>query len=124
MGNMMMKLTGRSAIISGANQGLGYEIARHFLQEGANVMICARNKEKLAQAQQELSQYVQDGCQLISQTADVSQPEDMQALMQTSLASFGKVDILVANAGVYGTKGPIEEIDWDEWSQAIDINLK
>jgi NAD(P)-dependent dehydrogenase (short-subunit alcohol dehydrogenase family) len=119
-----MKLAGRSAIISGANQGLGFEITRHFLQQGASVMICARNAEKLAKAQKELSQYVQPGQQLLSQVADVSQPEDMQALAKETLAAFSKIDVLVANAGVYGTKGPIEEIDWDEWSKAIDINLK
>lgn len=120
----MLKLADRSAIISGANQGFGYEIARHLLQEGANVMICARNKEKLAQAQQELGQYVKPDKQLLAQVADVSQPAHMQTLVKTALDAFGKLDILVANAGVYGTKGPIEEIDWDEWSQAIDINLK
>ncbi len=119
-----MNLAGRSAIISGANQGLGFEIARHYLQAGANVMICARNKEKLAQAQQALSQYVQSGRQLLAQAADVSKPADMQALVDETLKAFGKLDVLVANAGVYGTKGPIEEIDWEEWSQAIDINLK
>lgn len=119
-----MNLAGRSAIISGANQGLGYEIARHFLQAGANVMICARNVGKLTSAQQSLAQYVQAGQQLLAQPADVSSPAQMQALMQASLDVFGKVDILVANAGIYGTKGPIEEIDWEEWSQAIDINLK
>jgi len=119
-----MNLSGRSAIISGANQGLGFSIAQHFLQAGANVMICARNVEKLASAQQQLMQFVKPGQQLLMQPADVSSPEQMQSLMQASLSAFGKVDILVANAGVYGTKGPIEEIDWDEWSQAIDINLK
>lgn len=119
-----MNLAGRSAIISGANQGLGFEIARHYLQAGANVMICARNKEKLAQAQQALNQSVQPERQLLAQTADVSKPADMQALVSEALRAFGKLDVLVANAGVYGTKGPIEEIDWEEWSQAIDINLK
>lgn len=119
-----MTLAGRSAIISGANQGLGFEIARHYLQAGANVMICARNKEKLAQAQQALNQHVKPGQQLLAQIADVSKPADMQALVKASLDAFGKLDVLVANAGVYGTKGPIEEIDWEEWSQAIDINLK
>ncbi len=119
-----MKLKGVSVLISGANQGLGFEIAKHYLQEGANVIICARNKEKLAEATTQLSEFIQDGQQLLSQVADVSKPDDMHALVQQGLTAFGKLDVLVANAGVYGTKGPIEEIDWEEWSTAIDINLK
>lgn len=119
-----MKLNGRSAIISGANQGLGFEIAKHFVQEGANVMICARSLEPLLNAQQELKKFAVGNAKVLAQTADVSSLEDMNALVATTLAEFGKLDILVANAGIYGTKGPIEEIDWEEWSRAIDINLK
>lgn len=119
-----MKLTGRSAIISGASQGFGYEVARYFLQEGASVMLCARGAEKLAEAHQSLNQYVKKGAQLLAMPADVTHPEQVSTLVKRALDAFGKIDILVANAGVYGTKGPIEEIDWEEWSRAIDINLK
>lgn len=119
-----MKLAGRSAIITGASQGLGFEVAKQFVMEGAHVMLCARNAEPLFQAQKELQKLAGHRSKVAAQPTDVSNLEQMTALMNASLEQFGKVDILVANAGVYGTKGPIEEIDWQEWSDAIDINLK
>ncbi|MHB1947160.1 MAG: SDR family NAD(P)-dependent oxidoreductase [Gammaproteobacteria bacterium] len=119
-----MKLTGRSAIITGASQGLGFEVAKHFVTEGANVMLCARNAEQLFKAQQELIALAAGKVKVLAQPTDVSNIEQMNALVSTALSEFGKLDVLVANAGVYGTKGPIDEIDWEEWSTAIDINLK
>ena len=119
-----MKLTGRTAIITGASQGLGFEVAKHFVQEGANVMLCARSAEPLFRAQEELKKIANNKTKVLAQPADVSNREQMEALVAATLSELGKIDILVANAGVYGTKGPIEEIDWDEWCEAIDINLK
>lgn len=118
-----MKLAGLSAIITGASQGLGLEIAKHYLQEGANVTLCARNAEKLAEAQEELLPHVKNKTQLIAIPIDVSKPEQVELLVNSALEAFGKIDVLVANAGVYGTKGPIDEIDWDEWCRAIEINV-
>jgi NAD(P)-dependent dehydrogenase (short-subunit alcohol dehydrogenase family) len=119
-----MKLSGRSAIITGASQGLGFEIAKQFVQEGANVMLCARSKEPLYQAQQTLQQLAGEKTKVLAQPADVSNLQQMNDLVASALHAFGNLDILVANAGIYGTKGLIEEIDWEAWSNAIDINLK
>lgn len=119
-----MKLKGRSAIISGASQGFGFEIAKQFIAEGANVMLCARDKDMLNQVQKTLQHLAGPSIQVLSKPTDVSKPDDVEALVATTVAQFGKIDILVANAGIYGTKGPIEEVDWEEWSHAIDINLK
>ena len=87
-------------------------------------MICARGEDKLRAAEIELSAYVTDGACLMALPADVSNPMEIDAVVSAAIQTFGKLDILVANAGVYGTKGPIDEVDWDEWSRAIDINLK
>lgn len=119
-----MKLAHRCAIITGASQGLGFEIAKQFVQEGAHVMLCARTAESLSNAQEKLLKIANSRTKVLAQTADVSSLEQMNALVATTLLELGKIDILVANAGIYGTKGPIDEIDWDEWSNAIDINLK
>lgn len=119
-----MKLAGRSAVVTGASQGLGFEVAKAYLEEGASVMICARGTEKLSAAEKELSAYVKPGARLMALPADVSKPAQIDAVVKTAIQSFGHLDILVANAGVYGTKGPIEEVNWEEWSTAIDINLK
>ncbi len=119
-----MKLAGRNAIITGASEGLGFEIAKHYLQEGANVALCARNAKKLMEAHTALLPFVKQNALLFSLPTDVSYPEQVNALVSQTFERFGKIDILVANAGIYGPKGAIDEIDWDEWSEAIDINLK
>jgi len=119
-----MKLQGRCAIISGASQGLGLEVAKLFVTLGADIMMCARNAEALQKAQKIVAELSQGKSKVLAQVTDVSKMEQVNALVAKTINDIGKVDILVANAGVYGTKGPIEEIDWEEWSDAIDINLK
>ncbi len=118
-----MKLKNKCAIITGANQGFGFEVAKKFILEGAHVMLCARNVDLLNSSYRELSTLAKNTKVLIQQT-DISNPKQVEQLVQTTITEFGGIDIIVANAGVYGTKGPIEDIDWDEWSTAIDINLK
>lgn len=119
-----MNLKGQCAIITGASQGLGFEVAKQFVLEGADIMICARNTELLKKAQQSLNQLAENRCKVLAMTVDVSRLEQFQALVAETLHQIGRIDTLIANAGVYGTKGSIEEVDWDEWSDAIDINLK
>lgn len=119
-----MKLQGRTAVISGASQGLGLEIAKQFVQEGASVMLCARSAAVLLEAQHAVQVHAAPGANVYTQVTDVAQKNEVEALIAVAIEKLGHIDILVANAGVYGTKGPIEEIDWDEWSDAIDINLK
>ena len=116
-------LKGRAAIITGANQGLGKAIARAFVQAGADVLLCARDQMKLAEVVTELQGLSHPGQKVESVPADVSKKKDVDELISAALAAFPQIHILVNNAGVYGPKGPIEEVDWDEWVQAIEINL-
>lgn len=116
-------LTGRTAVITGANQGLGLAIAREFIREGASVMICARNEKKLESAKKDLESSCGAGQQVIAITTDVSSEQDVSRLAQAGFDHFGRIHILVNNAGVYGPLGPIEDIDWAQWVQAIEINL-
>jgi len=118
-----MKLKNTCAIITGANRGLGFQIAKQYLLEGAKVTICGRDEKKLAEAHSELAT-LSNPSNIFSLLVDVSVPDQVDYLFKTALSQMGDVNVLIANAGVYGTKGPIEEIDWQEWSEAIDINLK
>lgn len=119
-----MKLQGRSAIITGANQGLGLEIARAFLREGANILICARDGERLNRAADELRSFVpQAGPTVVALSADVSDETAARGVIDRAVAKFGSVDILVNNAGVYGPKGCLEDVDSGDWAAAININL-
>ncbi len=119
----LKKLNGLNAIISGASQGFGLAVAKHFVIEGANVMLCARNQNQLFKAQADLLA-LNHSTKIFALPADISKIEDVENLVIQSLEKMGTIDILIANAGIYGTKGAIDEIDWQEWSHAIDINLK
>jgi 3-oxoacyl-[acyl-carrier protein] reductase len=118
-----MKLQGRFALITGASQGLGTEIARHYVINGASVMLCARSADKLAAAQLSLAQLLVPGASIVTITADVGEPNDVDRIFATLRTKFPRLDILVNNAGIYGPMGNIEDVDWNEWVDAIRINL-
>jgi NAD(P)-dependent dehydrogenase (short-subunit alcohol dehydrogenase family) len=120
---MAYSLEGRAALITGANQGLGLEIARTYVQAGASVMLCARNAALLDQARIALAKIARPDQIIAAHAADVARPVEVEQLIAETLQIFPCLHILVNNAGVYGPKGVIEEIDWDEWVQAISINL-
>jgi NAD(P)-dependent dehydrogenase (short-subunit alcohol dehydrogenase family) len=118
-----MKLEGRFALITGASQGLGAEIARHYVTNGASVMLCARSADKLAAAQGSLAPLLASGARTVTIAADVGEPKDVERIFEKLRAEFPRLDILVNNAGVYGPMGNIEDVDWNEWVDAIRINL-
>lgn len=118
-----MKLANRFAIVTGSSQGFGHAIARCFVQEGASVLLCARTAGDLEAAAEQLRAAAAPGAQVFAECADVSSETDVSHLAEIVEQKFGKLDILVLNAGVYGPKGSIEEVSWAAWSQAISINL-
>lgn len=119
----MMRLVGRFAIITGASQGLGEEIANHFVAEGASVLLCARSWPAVQAVGQRLSAIARNGQRVLARAADVSKRTDVDQLVADALETSNRIDILVNNAGVYGPIGPTHEIDWDAWVDAININL-
>jgi NAD(P)-dependent dehydrogenase (short-subunit alcohol dehydrogenase family) len=118
-----MKLGGRLALITGASQGLGAEIARHYVLNGASVMLCARNADKLADQQRSLAPLLAPDARLLTIAGDVGEPKDVERIFEEVRGEFPRLDILVNNAGIYGPMGNIEDVDWDEWVDAIRINL-
>jgi NAD(P)-dependent dehydrogenase (short-subunit alcohol dehydrogenase family) len=116
-----MKLKGKTAIITGASQGLGVELAKAFAVEGANVVISARNEKRLKEVKEQIVSTSNTNVLLVA--ADVAKREDNDRLVAETVKAFGSVDVFIANAGVYGPKGPIETVDWEEWVEAININM-
>jgi NAD(P)-dependent dehydrogenase (short-subunit alcohol dehydrogenase family) len=116
-------LENRYALISGASVGLGFEIAKKYLEAGASLMICARNEMLLDKAALALRPFAGTGQSVLAMPADISKPGDVTALVGAALREFGSLDILVNNAGVIGPCGAIEDIDLKEWFRAIEINL-
>lgn len=118
------RLDGRTALITGASQGLGLEIARSYLRAGAKgVCICGRDAATLERAAGELRELATGGQLVLAEVADVSLPQDVDRLVTAALDGLGELTILVNNAGVYGPKGPIDQVDWQDWVRAIEINL-
>jgi NAD(P)-dependent dehydrogenase (short-subunit alcohol dehydrogenase family) len=116
-------LSGRNAIVTGGSQGLGLAIARAYVAEGANVLICAREESTLRTAEAELRALAAPEQQIVSQTCDVSKEDDVRELVERAISLFHRVHILVNNAAIHGPKGAIEETGWEEWKRAIEINL-
>lgn len=121
---MSMELNGRAAIITGANQGLGQTIATSFVRAGASVLLVARDQERLNAVQQELTALAtQPDQQVHAMRGDVSDPASCAAVVREAQTLLPNLNILVNNAGVYGPMGPIEDVDWQTWIEAIQINL-
>jgi NAD(P)-dependent dehydrogenase (short-subunit alcohol dehydrogenase family) len=119
----MKALSGKTAVVTGASQGLGLVISREFINAGANIVMCARDAEKLNQARESLSPLITEHQSIVAVPADISSSEGVNSLVQNAMNNFPQIQILVNNAGIYGPMGAIEEVDWNEWVQALEINL-
>jgi len=124
MENDKQVLAGRTAIITGASHGIGFEIALAYLKHGASLCICARDAKGLETAASVLRPYVVTGQRLIIETGDVSNEQDVARIVGAAAGAFSdRIDVLVNNAGVYGPIGLAEDLSWAEWMRTIEINL-
>jgi len=115
-----MKLRNKVAIITGGGRGIGEAIALAFAREGASLTIASRTQAELDQV---ASQIRDLGGQVQVVRTDVSNRDDVIRLIETTLTTYGQIDILVNAAGVYGPIGPMWDVDVDGWIRAMQINL-
>jgi 2-deoxy-D-gluconate 3-dehydrogenase len=115
----MMSLTGRVALVTGGNSGIGLGMARGLARAGAALAIAGRNADKNAAAARELEAL---GAQVLALQADVTQEADCNALVQATLTRFGRLDILINNAGTNIRKPP-QDYTLEEWRTVMDTNL-
>lgn len=120
---MTQPLSGQIALITGANQGLGLAIATHYLEAGASLMLCARNQMLLDAVKIQLTPLVGKHQTLLIQAADVSKEAEVHSVVQATLQQLGGCHILVNNAGIYGPKGAIAAVAWEDWVKTIEINV-
>jgi len=116
-------LAGKVAIITGASEGLGFEIARQFILQGASLCICSRDKRKISLAESELKKMVGKSQSVFSMVVDVSDNNRCDEFITDAINRHQRIDILVNNAGVYGPFGEVTQENWSDWIQALQINV-
>lgn len=117
-GGKTMDMNGKCVMITGASRGIGAAAAREFAALGANVVLVARSEEAVADLAGEI------GNAALAVPCDVSRYWEMDAAVQATLKTFGRLDVLVNNAGVIEPISLLASSDPDGWGHAIDINLK
>src|SRR5271154_4010283 len=115
----LFDLTGRVAIITGGSIGLGRQMAEGLAEMGANLVLCARKKERCEQAAAELQKL---GVKTLALGCDVKNPASIQAVVDAAVAQFGRIDILINNAGT-SWGAPVEEMKLEHWNKVIETNL-
>ena len=115
---------GRVAVITGSSKGIGKAIATEFATAGYSVVINARNEKELKQAAEDISKYISDGRKVVSIPGDISQEGVCISLIENAVKQFGRIDVLVNNAGIGGESKKINDITEKDWDEVIDINLK
>ena len=117
----LFDLTGKTALITGGNGGIGYGIAQGLAEAGANIAVAARNQEKTEKACAALEKDF--GVKTIGITVDVRDEQSINTMVDKCVEKFGSVDILVNNAGTNIRKFP-QDLEADEWDLVLDVNLR
>ncbi len=113
-------LQNKAVMITGASRGLGRALALAYAQEGANLVVNSRNAGLLDPVAEETKG---TGVEVLAIPADVSRSTHVEMLVNAAIEQFGRIDVLVNNAGLLGPRVPIEEYPEDEWRRVLDANL-
>jgi sorbitol-6-phosphate 2-dehydrogenase len=117
---MAQLLQDRIALVTGAAQGLGAALSLRLAREGCDVVVADLNGERAAQTAAEIAQ--QTGRRTLALTTDVTNEEQVRAMVDKTVETFGRLDILIANAGIVRS-GAIDELSLRDWQLVIDVNL-
>jgi NADP-dependent 3-hydroxy acid dehydrogenase YdfG len=117
---MTDNIAGKTIVITGASSGMGAAAARHLAEKGANVVLGARRAERIEVLAEEIRAA---GGKATAVVTDVTKRSDVQTLVDTAVETYGRIDVLINNAGVMPLS-PLERLKVDEWDQMIDVNLK
>jgi NAD(P)-dependent dehydrogenase (short-subunit alcohol dehydrogenase family) len=115
----LFDLTGRVAIVSGGSMGLGRQMAEGLAEMGANLVLCARKKERCEEAAKALRSL---DVQTLALECDVKDKTTIHRVVNETLAKFGRIDILVNNAGA-SWGAPVEEMTLEQWDKVLSTNL-
>lgn len=115
----LFDLTGKTAIVTGGSRGIGLEMAEGLAEAGANLMLCARREEWLNES---VEKFHANNFNVEGKVCDVSKAEEVQAIVDETVAKFGTVDILINNAGISWGAMP-EDMPLEQWQKVLDVNL-
>lgn len=115
----MFDLKGKTAIVTGGGRGIGYEMALGLAEAGANVVICSRKLENCQKATQTILQL---GVEAMAAPCDVKSPDDIAKVVDMAVKKFGRLDILINNAGA-NWAAPPEEYPLDGWRKVLETNV-
>jgi NAD(P)-dependent dehydrogenase (short-subunit alcohol dehydrogenase family) len=115
----LFNLAGRVALVTGGSIGLGRQIAEGLAEMGANLVLCARKPERCRQAAEQLQQL---GVRTLALGCDVKNPAEVQAVVDAAFSQFGRIDVLVNNAGI-SWGAPVEDMSLQDWNKVIETNL-
>ncbi|HEX8398635.1 MAG TPA: SDR family NAD(P)-dependent oxidoreductase [Pyrinomonadaceae bacterium] len=116
-----MRLKGKTALITGAGSGIGKAAALLFAKEGAKIAALERDEEDL---QKTVAKIKRAGGEAVAVVADISSALEMRRALEKTIESFGRLDIVFANAGINGVWAPIDELEPEEWDKTIETNLR
>jgi NAD(P)-dependent dehydrogenase (short-subunit alcohol dehydrogenase family) len=119
-GTAPCRLAGRVAIVTGASRGLGRAIAVGYAREGARLVALSRHGSELTPVVEEIATL---GGEALALEADVSRPDQVEAMVEATLERFGQIDILVNNAGIHVGVVPSEALALEDWQRVLDVNL-
>lgn len=120
MANFIKRLEGKIAIVTGASQGIGQGIAKGLADEGASLILTARNADRLNQNAEELRQA---GITVLTIPADVTDEAQVREVFRQTKGQFGRLDILINNAGIFDG-GPVDELSVEAWDRVMATNLR
>ncbi|WP_075981407.1 SDR family oxidoreductase [Bacillus massilinigeriensis] len=116
----LFDLTGKTAIVTGGGRGLGAQIAEGFAEAGANVVLCSRKVDACQEVASQLEERL--GVKTLALACDISNPNDVNRVVEETLKRFGSIDILVNNSGAtWGA--PVAEMPLEAWQKVIDVNV-
>jgi len=118
--NSPFDLDGKVAIITGGAGGIGTEIAKEYGRAGATVVIASRNQEALDKVAAEVAEL---GVPTLALATDITKPDQVEALISAAVQKFGRLDLMVNNAGGGSSMKQAEDTPYDEWVRLIDFNL-
>ena len=117
---MDLGLKGKVALVAAASRGLGRAVAEELAAEGAVLVLCSRKADAISQTASEIAQA--SGAEVLALAADVSKAEDVATLVRSGIERFGRIDILVTNAGG-PPAGPFESFSHEQWQAATRLTL-